>query len=133
MVETSAAPTTSAPPVITAPATRSFTSTQVPVMVVSSAVIATPPTKRTMRNHGRPASGRKRWVISQAIATAATQAPTRTNSSSALGAPIARRGTGGGASSSRTGRWVRGVVVDRGVLVVVLVLMRRRPPRTGCG
>ena len=65
-VLTTAAPTTSAAPVITDSATRSFTSTRPPLIDAVTAVTARPSTNQAMRNHGSPPSGSSRWVTSQA-------------------------------------------------------------------
>ena len=108
MALTTAATTTSAAPVITDSATRSFTSTRPPLIDAVTAVTATPNTNQAMRNHGTPPSGSNRCVTSQARPSPAAQEPTRANRSSGLRRPRPERGIGGAASSSYAGSTVAG-------------------------
>ena len=120
-------------------ATRSLTSTQVPVAAVATAVTTTPQTNHMIRNHGTPGIASSRWVITQARPNPANQEPARTKSSSGDSLPRESRGTGGAASTSYDGRKVLTPSGSAGVPGrpasgrLSRVVISRCPPRSGCG
>jgi hypothetical protein len=87
-----------------------------------------PSASQATTSQAQPPSGSSRWVTSQAIASAATQVPTRVNDSSDVGLPRPGRGCCGGASGSMTGRKV--APVRSGAWVVITRPFRRR---SDCG